>query len=128
VQVGFQLFFLDKSGAVHPLQHFVAMMPEHGPYRILRQSVDARRKHSPHFVYSVEVAEKGETLVNPEFSLEKISNPKEKPLIVGTGPAGLFAALRFVERGVPCVLFERGSDSGERMKGINQYWSFSSRS
>lgn len=100
------------------------MMPEHGPYRILRQSVDARRKHSPHFVYSVEVAEKGETLVNPEFSLEKISNPKEKPLIVGTGPAGLFAALRFVERGVPCVLFERGSDSGERMKGINQYWRY----
>lgn len=100
------------------------MMPEHGPYRILRQSVDARRKHSPHFVYSVEVAEKGETLVNPEFNLEKISNPKEKPLIVGTGPAGLFAALRFVERGVPCVLFERGSDSGERMKGINQFWRY----
>ena len=100
------------------------MVPEHGPYRILRQSVDARRKHSPHFVYSVEVAEKGETLVNPEFNLEKISNPKEKPLIVGTGPAGLFAALRFVERGVPCVLFERGSDSGERMKGINQFWRY----
>ncbi|MFM6928194.1 MAG: NAD(P)/FAD-dependent oxidoreductase [Bdellovibrio sp.] len=100
------------------------LVPEHGPYRILRQSVDARRKHSPHFVYSVEVAEKGETLNNPEFSLEKISNPKEKPLIVGTGPAGLFAALRFVERGVPCVLFERGSDSADRMKGINQYWRY----
>ncbi|UYL08006.1 NAD(P)-binding protein [Bdellovibrio sp. SKB1291214] len=98
------------------------MVPEHGPYRILRQSVDARRAHSPHFVYSIEVAEKGETLNIPEFNLEKIATPKEKPLIVGTGPAGLFAALRFVERGVPCVLFERGSDSGARMKGINQYW------
>ncbi|WP_413557135.1 NAD(P)/FAD-dependent oxidoreductase [Bdellovibrio sp. HCB209] len=98
------------------------MVPEHGPYRILRQSVDARRAHSPHFVYSIEVAEKGETLNIPEFNLEKIATPKEKPLIVGTGPAGLFAALRFVERGVPCVLFERGSDSGNRMKGINQYW------
>ncbi|QDK45661.1 hypothetical protein DOM22_11140 [Bdellovibrio sp. ZAP7] len=98
------------------------LVPEHGPYRILRQSVDARRAHSPHFVYSIEVAEKGETLNIPEFNLEKIATPKEKPLIVGTGPAGLFAALRFVERGVPCVLFERGSDSGARMKGINQYW------
>ncbi|WP_413293784.1 NAD(P)/FAD-dependent oxidoreductase [Bdellovibrio sp. HCB185ZH] len=98
------------------------LVPEHGPYRILRQSVDARRAHSPHFVYSIEVAEKGETLNIPEFNLEKIAAPKEKPLIVGTGPAGLFAALRFVERGVPCVLFERGSDSGARMKGINQYW------
>jgi uncharacterized FAD-dependent dehydrogenase len=100
------------------------LMPEHGPYRILRQSVDARRAHSPHFVYTIEVAEKGETLEIPQFNLEKISAPKEKPLIVGTGPAGLFAALRFVERGVPCVLFERGSDSTERIKGINQYWRY----
>ncbi len=100
------------------------MMPEHGPYRILRQSVDARRSHSPHFVYTVEVAEKGESLELPQFDLEKITSPKEKPIVVGTGPAGLFAALRFVERGVPCVLFERGSDSGERIKGINQYWRY----
>ncbi|UXR63661.1 FAD-dependent oxidoreductase [Bdellovibrio bacteriovorus] len=100
------------------------LMPEHGPYRILRQSVDARRSHSPHFVYTVEVAEKGEALSLPEFKMERLENPKEKPLIVGTGPAGLFAALRFVERGVPCVLFERGSDSGERIKGINQYWRY----
>ncbi|MNK01219.1 hypothetical protein D3C87_190140 [compost metagenome] len=100
------------------------MMPEHGPYRILRQSVDARKAHSPHFVYSIEVAEKGETLDIPQFDLEKITPSSDKPLIVGTGPAGLFAALRFVERGVPCILFERGSDSGERIKGINQYWRY----
>ncbi|KYG64055.1 hypothetical protein AZI86_14720 [Bdellovibrio bacteriovorus] len=100
------------------------MMPEHGPYRILRQSVDARRSHSPHFVYTVEIAEKGETLNLPTFEFEKIKTPSEKPLIVGTGPAGLFAALRFVERGVPCVLFERGSDSAQRIKGINQYWRY----
>lgn len=100
------------------------MVPDHGPYRILRQSVDARRAHSPHFVYSIEVAEKGETLQNPQFDLEKISRPSEKPIIIGTGPAGLFAALRFVERGVPCVLLERGSESGERIKGINQFWRY----
>ncbi|MEN0058540.1 MAG: FAD-dependent oxidoreductase [Bdellovibrio sp.] len=100
------------------------MMPEHGPYRILRQSVDARRSHSPHFVYSIEIAEKGEHLDLPQFDLEKITPPREKPLIIGSGPAGLFAALRFVERGVPCVLFERGSESSERIKGINQFWRY----
>jgi hypothetical protein len=100
------------------------LMPEHGPYRILRQSVDARRSHSPHFVYSVEVAEKGMALSNPQFDLEKISLPKEKPIIVGSGPAGLFAALRFVERGVPCILLERGAEATERMKGINQFWRY----
>lgn len=100
------------------------LAPNHGPYRILRQSVDARRSHSPHFVYSIEVADAGETLQIPQFEMEKVTFSGDRPLIVGTGPAGLFAALRFVERGVPCVLFERGSDSGERIKGINQYWRY----
>ena len=47
-------------------EHLAWLMPDHGPYRILRQSVDARKKHSPHFVYTVEVADRDEVL-----SLEK---------------------------------------------------------
>ncbi|MGZ3684702.1 MAG: NAD(P)/FAD-dependent oxidoreductase, partial [Bdellovibrionota bacterium] len=49
------------------------MVPGHGPYRILRQSVDARQRHSPHFVYSVEVAESGEELKVEQFHLEKLT-------------------------------------------------------
>ena len=99
-------------------------MPNHGPYRILRQSVDARQRHSPHFVYSLEVAAAGETLKVEEFSLEKASWPagRERPVVVGSGPAGLFAALRLVERGIPCLLLERGSPSAERIKGISRFW------
>jgi uncharacterized FAD-dependent dehydrogenase len=101
------------------------LMPEHGPYRILRQSVDARRSHNVHFVYTVEVAEKNETLKIDNYPVEKISKVvTEKPLIIGSGPAGLFAALRLVERGIPCILFERGSESAERIKGINRYWRY----
>ena len=101
------------------------LMPSYGEYRILRQSVDARRRHSPHFVYSVEVSEAGEKLTRPDFPIDKVSfTPKEKPLIIGSGPAGLFAALRLVEKGIPCHLFERGSDSGERIKGINKFWRY----
>lgn len=101
------------------------MVPHHGPYRILRQSVDARRRHSPHFVYSLEVAEKNETLKTKNYPIPKSSfSGIEKPLIVGSGPAGLFAALRFVERGIPCRLFERGSESTERMKSINRFWRY----
>jgi hypothetical protein len=101
------------------------LVPDHGPYRVVRQSVDARQRQNPRFILSVEVADKGETLPQHDIVLEKIAAaPKERPIIVGSGPAGLFAALRFVERGIPCVLFERGSDSGERIKGINQYWRY----
>lgn len=101
------------------------LMPDHGPYRILRQSVDARQRHSPHFVYSVEVAGPDEVLRVEEFHLEKVSPRKtERPIIVGSGPAGLFAALRLVERGIPCLLLERGSESSARMRGITQYWRY----
>ncbi len=101
------------------------LVPSYGEYRILRQSVDARRRHSPHFVYTVEISDPGEKLQLPTFEIQKISQtPSEKPLVIGTGPAGLFAALRLVERGIPCHLFERGSESGERIKGINRYWRY----
>ncbi len=101
------------------------MVPEHGPYRILRQSVDARRRHSPKFVYSLEVAGKGEILPEPEYLVEKVNQKvSNRPIIIGSGPAGLFAALRLVERGIPCLLLERGSQSEERIRGINRFWRY----
>ena len=108
-------------------EHLSWLMPNHGEYRILRQSVDARKKHSPHFVYTVEVAEKDEILKLEKFELPKVNKLPanfQKPIIVGSGPAGLFAALRLVERGIPCKLFERGSQSAERIKGINRFWRY----
>lgn len=104
------------------------LAPDISSYRILKSSVDARRRHSPHFVYSVEVAENGETLKVPDYPIEKVINETSsdfvKPIIIGSGPAGLFAALRLVERGIPCRLFERGSESSVRIKGINQFWRY----
>lgn len=101
------------------------MVPGHGEYRVLRQSVDARQRREPHFVMTVEVAENGGQLESPEIRVEPSRKKfSERPLIVGSGPAGLFAALRFVERGVPCILLERGSESEERIKRINQFWRY----
>lgn len=101
------------------------MVPGFSDYRILKQSVDARQRHSPHFVYSVEVAEAGEVLDSRPIQVEKTTRSfAARPIVVGSGPAGLFAALRFVERGVPCLLLERGSRAEERIKGINQFWRY----
>lgn len=101
------------------------LVPNFSEYRILRQSVDARRrKVAPQMVYSIEVAEANETLSRANWDLEKVPPTKIKPIIIGTGPAGLFCALRLVERGIPCRIFERGSQAEKRMKGINQFWRY----
>lgn len=113
-------------------EHLAWLLPQHGmanhgAFRILRQSVDARKKHSPHFVYTIEVAEENEELKLEKFelaTLAKLPTDFQKPIIVGSGPAGLFAALRLVERGIPCRLFERGSESTDRIKGINRFWRY----
>jgi uncharacterized FAD-dependent dehydrogenase len=108
------------------------LVPNYTGYRILRQSVDARRKKGVRLVYSVEVAEPGEPLLDQPITVDKISAQdlssngygKEKPIIVGTGPAGLFAALRLAERGIPSRIFERGSKAEERIRGINRFWRY----
>lgn len=102
------------------------LMPEHGPYRILRRSVDARQRHNPHFVYSLEVASKGEILPEHKIDLERVNvtPDADMPIVIGTGPAGLFAALRLVERGIPCRIFERGSRAEKRIMGINRFWRY----
>lgn len=96
-------------------------------HRILRQSVDARRSSQiPHWVYSVEVFENGEKPALEDMTPEAISWPSswDRPLIVGTGPAGLFAAVRLAERGIPSVILERGSIGEKRILKINRYWRY----
>jgi uncharacterized protein len=100
------------------------LLPHYSSYHVLRKSVDARQRHNPHFVYSVEVYGQGETPPPRDFTPAKADYKGSAPLIIGAGPGGLFAALRCVERGVPCHLFERGGDANERIKGINRFWRY----
>lgn len=102
------------------------LVPHYSEYRILRKSVDARRSSDPHYVLSLDVFEKDEVPPDERFQLDTISIPEdfEKPIVVGSGPAGLFAALRLVERGIPCVLLERGSMGPKRIQLINKFWRY----
>jgi uncharacterized FAD-dependent dehydrogenase len=105
-------------------EHLAWLMPEHGDYRILKKSLDSRTRHNPHQVYTVEVAASGEKLPEIQIDVKKVNYQGPKPIIIGAGPAGLFAALRFVESGVPCMLFERGSAAEKRILGINKFWRY----
>lgn len=100
------------------------LAPNYSEYRILKQSVDARSRHNPHFVYSIEVADQDEKLPSKRIDIEKANYTGEKPIVVGTGPAGLFCALRLAERGIPCHIFERGSKAEKRIQGINRFWRY----
>lgn len=101
------------------------LVPNYSDFRILKQSVDARSKTlAPKLVYSVEVAEAHELLSRKTWNFQTIPQSNIKPIIVGTGPAGLFCALRLLERGIKSQIFERGSCAEERMKGINRFWRY----
>ena len=85
------------------------LSPGFSSYRILKKSVDARKRHDVHEVYSVEVFGQNEAPTPRVFPIQKVKYRGAPVIIVGSGPAGLFAAVRLVERGIPVTLIERGS-------------------
>ena len=98
--------------------------------RVVRQVLDARKKNSPRYIYTVEVelapgrAPKNlppdvSTVDQPEAELPPVQRqPKALPIIIGTGPAGLFCALALAERGVKSILLERGTNVIQRRKDV----------
>lgn len=100
------------------------LAPDMISFRLLKKSIDARTDHNPHWVYTVEVFDKNNPETSKVSKLEQFENIKTRPLIIGAGPAGLFAALRFVERGIKPILLERGSHCEKRVTSINRFWRY----
>jgi len=87
-------------------------------YIILRKSIDARRGRV-RVNLAVRVFEAGESVVadSPVFRYHDVS--KANPVvIVGAGPAGLFAALRLIELGYRPIIVERGKPVSDRKRDI----------
>jgi uncharacterized FAD-dependent dehydrogenase len=106
-------------------EHLSWLTPDYTSYDILKKSVDARKGRPLKWVYSVKVYEKGERPEKESFELEALPFYRGEPvLIVGAGPAGLFAALRLLERGIPCRLLEQGSRAEKRLGHINRFWRY----
>jgi uncharacterized protein len=89
----------------------------------IKRSIDARQK-AIKINYKVTVFFKGENLIDEKIELpnyKKVTNSQEV-IIVGAGPAGLFAALQLIELGLKPIVIERGKDvRGRRrdLKAIN---------
>ena len=104
---------------------------------IKEQSIDARHKPDIYFVYTIDIEVNNEEyLLNKYQSNEIYLTPKEKynfnitgteilnnrPIIVGTGPAGLFCGYILAENGYNPILIERGQKVEERVKTIEEFW------
>ena len=106
-------------------------------YEITKQSLDARDKNNIYYVYEFDVVLKNEDeyirknksndilienenkYVFPKCGTEEI---KDKIVIVGSGPAGLFSAYVLCENGYKPLIIERGKMVEERVKDVNLFW------
>ena len=106
-------------------------------YEILKKSVDARKKDHIQYIYTVDLLLPSN--VKP-FLKDKDCNVavkkqyhapesgadarlmKYRPVIVGSGPAGLFCAYLLASHGYAPILLERGKSIEERQKDVEQFW------
>lgn len=103
---------------------------------LVKQSVDARKKSDLHFVLSVDVEAEGEgalvkgaksnqikLVVRKPYRFPPVQRTStQPPVVVGMGPAGLFAALYLARNGIPSIVLERGAPVEERTKKVEQFW------
>ena len=86
--------------------------------RLLKRSIDARsRQIKVNLQAEVYVDELPEPLLQLKAEYKDVTQSKQV-IIVGAGPAGLFAALRFIELGIKPVIIERGKDVQERRRDL----------
>ncbi len=95
---------------------------------IVKKSIDARDKRNVHYNYSVNIILKDESKYNfkhiEEVKYDSISKNRKsthKPIIVGSGPAGLFCALTFINNGYKPIIIEQGSCVEDRIKYVDEY-------
>jgi uncharacterized protein len=93
-------------------------------YRIIRRSVDARRKNSLAMQYNIEI---GPFIDNPQgivrLQLPVIHiNRSARPVVAGAGPAGLFAALALALAGCQPLILEQGKPVDERQADVARFW------
>ena len=92
-------------------------------FAIKKKSLDARDKNAVKYIYTIEFSDKeqpsGAEIVE---RLPKCKLPEKPVLVVGSGPAGLFCALRLIERGITPIVIERGASVEEREKDTQTFF------
>ena len=105
--------------------------------RIVKRSLDARKKPELYYIYTVDCQFTNEKRLKKKADgkniLIPVKNPyrfvepgQEKlihrPVIVGSGPAGLFCAYMLAKHGYAPLVIERGESARERQKAVEEFW------
>src|SRR5689334_15230445 len=122
----------------------VALKAPHGEvlnFKVHRRAIDARRGRVL-FIYTLHVVVRDETaaLANYRREMAKVSvledrrytqlsditvrdsAPGLRPVVVGTGPCGLFCALLLARHGLKPIVLERGKAAGPRARDVTGFW------
>lgn len=106
-------------------------------YQIAKKSIDARKKDQMYFVYTIDVELKNEEKIfnkmkkkgvnkTPKRQYEYVKkgdkNKDKRPIIIGTGPSGIYAGLILARMGYNPMLIERGESIENRVKDIREFW------
>ncbi|MDY3367080.1 NAD(P)/FAD-dependent oxidoreductase [Zhenhengia yiwuensis] len=103
-------------------------------YRIFKKAIDARKKNAIKIVYTVDIETTKEAQIlrkHPDFKTPDLTyyypemgtkEMKHRPVVVGSGPCGMFAALILAQMGYKPIVLERGKDVDERVKDMEAFW------
>ena len=106
--------------------------------KITKKSLDARNKPNLYYIYEVDVKLSNEEMIlqrythnndilktpNETYKIPRLGNTKlnNRPIIVGSGPAGLFSAYLLASQGFNPIIIERGESVEERIKTVEYFW------
>ena len=106
-------------------------------FRILKKSIDARKKPDLFYVYSF-VADLGEyepkflnknkkdnnvkPYIKAPYTITKCESNSARPVVIGFGPAGMFASYALAMAGLCPIIFERGSQVDKRTQDVVRFW------